>query len=140
MDWLGDALCRISARVAPVGHYRDAQGRLRPITPLPGYRRIVDAAYSKIRQNGRGMPAINVRQLDTLSRVAAYASGEDQRVALRRQADMIVASAEEAVVEEQDRADVRARYQRVLQGLRMRRSSDVVPDAVQVTDVVTRPG
>jgi uncharacterized membrane protein len=117
IDWLGDALCKISTRVVPLGQHRDDFGYLRLIAPVPSYRRIVDGAYSKIRQAGRGMPAVNIRQLDSLARAAQYTSDDAQRDALRRQADMILRSANEAVTEVDDRTDIHMRYAHVLRAL-----------------------
>jgi uncharacterized membrane protein len=117
IDWLGDALCKISTRVVPLGQHRDDFGYLRLIAPVPSYRRIVDGAYSKIRQAGRGMPAVNIRQLDSLARAALYTSDEAQRDALRRQADMILRSANESVAEVDDRNDIHMRYAHVLRAL-----------------------
>jgi uncharacterized membrane protein len=138
IDWLGDALCKISARVVPVGQYRDDHGYLRLIAPLPSYRRIVDGACSKIRQAGRGMPAVNIRQLDSLARAAAYTSDDGQRAALQRQADMILESSEEAVPDEDDRADVRERYANVVRTLRAMTASEAIADDPYPADDIRR--
>ena len=74
------------------------------------YTRFVDRAFDKIRQAGREMPAVMIRQLDALAKVMEYTSTPDQRRVLLDQAGMILRSSEESVPEPADRADVRRRY------------------------------
>jgi uncharacterized membrane protein len=109
IDWLGDALCKISARWNPQRVHRDDRGYVRVIAAEVEYRRFVDRAFDKIRQAGRGMPAVMIRQLDTIAKIMNYATPE-QRDVLLAQATMILRSSEEAVPEPDDRADVRRSY------------------------------
>jgi uncharacterized membrane protein len=117
IDWLGANLVRLSSRALPTGVYRDALGQIRLIEPEIGYARVINRAFDKIRQSGRGMPSIAIRQLESLAIIAETASGEEERRALRHQADMILRASEEAIAEEGDRADVRFRYKTVLEKL-----------------------
>jgi uncharacterized membrane protein len=125
IDWLADGLCRVSGRVLAEGVYRDRSDRIRLIEPDPSYPRMVNRAYDKIRQAGRGMPAVAIRQIDSLGHVLEYTVDAEQRALLMRQAKMILRSAEEAIAEELDRADVRARYDRVRASAEL--GSDVRP-------------
>ncbi len=111
IDWLADGLCKVCAQWNPVTLHRDRGGRLRVITVAVSDTRLIDRAFEKIRQAGRGMPAVMIRQLDALSKILAYATTEDQRRALRAQAQMILRSCEESVSEESDRADVRRAFE-----------------------------
>src|SRR5262249_52713666 len=110
IDWLGDALCRLTQRWDPVTVYRDERGRIRVISAGIGYPRLVDPAYGKIRQAGAGVPAGVIRQLDALARVMAYAPPDEQRRVLLVEAEMILRSARTSVPEPGDVADVQARY------------------------------
>ncbi|MGA2320678.1 MAG: DUF2254 domain-containing protein [Solirubrobacteraceae bacterium] len=114
IDWLGDGLCKIADRWRPATVHRDGVGRVRVITVTVGFRRLVERAHDKIRQAGRGMPAVMIRQLDGLAKVMAHATGPGQRELLLEQAAMILSASEESVPEESDRADVRSRYDAVL--------------------------
>jgi uncharacterized membrane protein len=114
IDWLGDALCRISARWQPSAVHRDHTGTVRVIAAELHYDRIVGRAFDKIRQAGRGMPAVMIRQLDALVKIAEYTTSEEQRKVLLEQAEMIVRSCAESVPEPSDRADVVRRYEAVL--------------------------
>ncbi len=112
IDWLSDGLCKISERQLPLGVYRDPQGAVRVITPGPDYARIVNRASDKIRQASRDMPAVAIRQIDGLTKVLSYTSGQEQRRVLRAQADRIVRATDSDVGDRDDRSDVRSRYER----------------------------
>jgi uncharacterized membrane protein len=114
IDWLVDGLCKLSGRKLSEGVYRDRLGRIRLIEAGPSYARMVNRAFDKIRQAGRGMPAVAIRQVDGLARVMEYASDPAHRAVLVRQAEMIVRSVDEAVPEAEDRVLVHARYADVL--------------------------
>jgi uncharacterized membrane protein len=111
IDWLGDGLCKISSRWNPRRAHRDDQGYVRVITAEASYARLVDRSFDKIRQAGRGMPAVLIRQLDALGRVLEYTTTTEQRGVLTRQAEMIMRSSDESVPERDDRTDVKRRYE-----------------------------
>jgi uncharacterized membrane protein len=114
IDWLGDGLCKISAQWSPDRVHRDSAGRVRVIAAEALYGRLVDRAFDKIRQAGRGMPAVMIRQLDSLAKIADYTTNGEQLSALRRQADMIWRSTCESVPEPDDRADIERSYRAVV--------------------------
>jgi len=110
IDWLSAGLCLISGRELKEGVYRDESGRIRLIEHDPSYERMVNRAFDKIRQAGRGMPAVIIRLLDSIAHIVEYTKEPSQRAALLRQADMIVRAAEHDVDEPEDLADIRRRY------------------------------
>jgi uncharacterized membrane protein len=114
IDWLGDGLCQIATRWHPRVVHRDRSGYVRVIAAQVPYSRFVDRSFDKVRQAGRGMPAVLMRQLEALARVMVFTTNAEQRGVLLRQAEMILTSSEESVPEEADRADVRGRYELVL--------------------------
>jgi uncharacterized membrane protein len=114
IDWLGDGLCKVTAKWNPRQVQRDRQGNLRVIAAPPSYRRLVDRSFDKIRQAGRGMPAVMIRQLDSLAKIVAYSTNDEQRAALFNQAEMIMRACDESVPEAGDRADVRRSYDAVV--------------------------
>jgi uncharacterized membrane protein len=110
IDWLGDGLALVTSRWESGWRvYRDGEGRPRVFDPEVGYANLVDRAFDKIRNAGRGMPAVLDRQLESLARVLAVADEPEQRAALVAQAQLVVAAAE-AVPDPIDRAAVQARY------------------------------
>jgi uncharacterized membrane protein len=110
VDWLSDGLCKITANWNPRLVQRDGRGYVRIIAAPVRYERFVERSFDKIRQASRAMPAIMIRQLDALAKILAYATSDSQRSALLEQADMILRSSEASVPEENDRRDVRRRY------------------------------
>ena len=119
IDWLSAGLSRVSGRVLAEGVYRDRDGRIRLIETDPSYARMVDRAFDKVRQAARGMPAIILRMIDALAAIGDLTTTPEQRRVLLRQADAILRGAEESVSEPNDRADIRAHYERLV-----RRSAD----------------
>ena len=110
IDWLSDGLCKITAGWHSRRVHLDGAGEVRLIAAEPSYERFVDRAFDKIRQAGRGMPAVMIRQLEALSKVMEYTTTPAQRDVLLQQAQMIRRSSEESVPEPLDRADVERRY------------------------------
>jgi uncharacterized membrane protein len=114
IDWLGDSLCKITRRWRPVRVHRDSHGYVRVITAHVSYTRLVERAFEKIRQAGKGMPAVMIRQLEALTKIIDDTSTREQRDLLLAQAGMILTLCEESVAEPADRADVRREYDEVL--------------------------
>jgi uncharacterized membrane protein len=106
IDWLGDAMCKLVSSGLPDGIYRDDHGEIRVIEVALSYDRVINRAFDKIRQAGTGMPAVGIRQLENLAKVAEYTTTAPQRDIVRRQADMVLASAKRSVDEPNDVDDV----------------------------------
>ena len=121
IDWLSDGMCRISANWKPSRVHRDENGFIRVVAAEVRYNRLVERAFDKIRQAGRGMPAVLIRQLEALTKMWQYANSDEQIQVIREQADMILRSSEESVPEAEDRADVRRRYDALLAANRANR-------------------
>src|ERR1019366_1833790 len=56
VDWLTASLCQLSDQPPPARVVRDIGGTIRLIEPSLGYELMLDRAFDKIRQAGRGMP------------------------------------------------------------------------------------
>jgi uncharacterized membrane protein len=110
IDWLGDGLCKITAQWNPDRVHRDATGSVRVIAAEALYGRLVDRAFDKIRQAARGMPAVMIRQLDSITKIAMYTTTDEQRAVLLHQADMIWRAASASVAEPDDQSDVQVCY------------------------------
>jgi len=114
IDWLGDSLCKIMRYWHPARVHRDGQGYVRVIAAQPGYERLVQRAFEKIRQAGQGMPAVMIRQLEALAKMMTETSDASQRRLLLHQAEMIQRASERSVAEASDRTDVWRRFEAVL--------------------------
>ena len=113
IDWLGAGLCKISSRALPDGISRDGAGQVRLIEQVMTYDRLVDGAYHKIRQAGRGMPAVYIRQLQNLAKMAETVTSADRLAILTGHGAMIMRACLETVTEENDRRDVRSAHESV---------------------------
>jgi uncharacterized membrane protein len=114
IDWIGDSLCKVTGTWSPRHVYCDDAGNVRVITTEPTYERLVQRSFEKIRQAGKGMPAIMIRQLDALAKIMQRASTSAERSLLLDQAAMIERLAMSSVDEDSDRADVSLAYEAVL--------------------------
>jgi uncharacterized membrane protein len=114
IDWLGDSLCKITTQWRPTRVHRDSHGYVRVITAHVSYTRLVERAFEKIRQAGKGMPAVLIRQLEALTKIIDTTTLPEQRELLLAQASMILTLSEESIAERSDRADVQHEYDEVL--------------------------
>ncbi len=87
---------------------------VRLITAHVSYQRLVERAFEKIRQASRGMPVVQIRQLEALTKILDHTTNAEQRDLLLAQAAKIRRVSEESVPEPEDRADVLREYENVL--------------------------
>jgi uncharacterized membrane protein len=114
IDWIGDSLCKVTGRWHPIRVYRDGGGEVRVVTTEATCERLVQRAFEKIRQSGKGMPAVMIRQLDALAKIMERATAAKDRQLLLDQAAMIGRLSLALVGEESDRADIDRAYRSVL--------------------------
>jgi uncharacterized membrane protein len=114
IDWLGESLCKVTTRWRPVRVHRDGHGYVRVITAHVSYGRLIERAFEKIRQAGRGMPAVLIRQLEALAKIIDHTTTEQQRELLLEQAALILEVSQQSVPQASDRADVRRAYDDVV--------------------------
>jgi uncharacterized membrane protein len=119
IDWLGDAMCKLLSVGLPNGVLRDGNGNIRLVEVPLRYDRLTARAFDKIRQAGRGMPAVAIRQLENLAKIGEYATTAEQLSAIGREADMILRSGDDAILEPNDLADVRRHHAQVLGATRL---------------------
>lgn len=111
IDWLGDCLCRAGRGPLPSGLYRDPEGVVRLVDRTITFDGLVRKASDKIRQSARGMPAVLIRQLENLAKVAIALGDGRERGIIGLEAEMILRASEESVPEPADRRDVLASYE-----------------------------
>jgi uncharacterized membrane protein len=115
IDWLSDCLCHAYAQQLPSGVYCDAHGNVRVIEPVITYDGLLKRATDKIRQAGRGMPAVLIRQLEGMQKVMTLVTTPDQRETLLHHARLVLEAGEQSVAEEADRQDIRSAYGTLLE-------------------------
>ena len=119
LDRLTSLLCLLARRRIEPLVATDAQGTLRVAVPFVSFEGYLDLACGQIRRYGAGEPVIARALLGLLRVVAGVVTGDDNREALRRQADMVLAASEHQTFDPRDLDDVRAgatAVQRALDG------------------------
>jgi uncharacterized membrane protein len=92
VDWLADALLTLGDRPPLEGNWYDTDSRLRVWMPSVRLERLVKLAFDQIRQASATTPAVLIRQLDAIRRVAPRLP-EACRQGLSDQADAILETA-----------------------------------------------
>jgi uncharacterized membrane protein len=112
VDWLGDALLAIAEAPAHDGCWFDRAGKLRlRVRPLR-VERVLRIAFDQIRQAAADNPAVLIRMLDVIRRVAPKMPTDAARETLREEADAIREAAAAKVLIQLDRKDVEAAWQK----------------------------
>jgi uncharacterized membrane protein len=92
VDWLADALLTLAERPPLRGNWYDKSGRLRVRVPTVRLERLCKLAFDQIRQASATTPAVLIRQLDAITRLAPRLSAPCCQV-LHEQADAILETA-----------------------------------------------
>jgi uncharacterized membrane protein len=109
VDWLADALLTLAERPPLEGNWYDTGGALRVWMPPVRIERLVKLAFDQIRQASTTTPAVLVRQLDAIRRLAPRLPDACRQV-LSEEADAIRESGSGLVA--LDRRDLDAAWQR----------------------------
>jgi uncharacterized membrane protein len=109
VDWLADALLALAEKPPLDGKWYDTAGELRVWMPALRTERLVKLAFDQIRQASSTNPAVLIRQLEIIRRIAPRMP-EPARRALAEQANAIRDTATGLV--RQDRRDLDAAYER----------------------------
>jgi uncharacterized membrane protein len=109
VDWLADALLTLAERPPLEGNWYDNGGKLRVWMPPVRLDRLVKLAFDQIRQASATTPAVLIRQLDAIRRLAPRLP-EVCRRAMSDQADAIHEGASALVA--LDRRDLEAAWHR----------------------------
>lgn len=95
------------------GRFRDGEGRLRLVHPVPTIRGLLDTAFNQIRQAASGKPDVLMRILESLDGLAGCGPTPAAAHAIRAHARLVLAAALRSVDEAHDREAVEARFRKV---------------------------
>jgi uncharacterized membrane protein len=110
VDWLADALLVLAENPPLEGNWYDANGTLRVWMPAIRIERLAKFAFDQIRQSSTTTPAVLIRQLQVIGRIAPRMP-EPARYALAEQADAIRESS--GALAALDRRDLESAYEQV---------------------------
>ena len=106
IDCIGDAL-RILILSPPYdGCWYDKSGELRLVEPPLKFERLVKVAFEQIRQASADTPAMQIRMLSTIKRLAPLLHSDSQRQALLEQAEAIWETSSTSKIVTLDRKDI----------------------------------
>jgi uncharacterized membrane protein len=120
IDWLGDELRTFASMGEDVGICHDATGAARIVWPPLRFARLVKAAFDQIRQAAVGNPAVSIRLLQTLARLAEHIHEARFRGALSQQVEALWEATSAESLVKPDRDDVEAAYRHASETLRPR--------------------
>ncbi len=109
VDWLADTLLILAENPPLEGNWYDTNGTLRVWMPATRIERLAKLAFDQIRQASTSTPAVLIRQLQVIGRLAPRIP-DAARLILAEQADAIRDAARGLVA--LDRRDVDAAYER----------------------------
>jgi uncharacterized membrane protein len=110
VDWLAEALLTLAQQRPLEGNWFDTGGRLRVWMPSVRLERLAKLAFDQIRQASATTPAVLIRQLDAIRRLAPRLPSTCRQT-LSDQADAILETASALVA--LDRRDLDAAWRRV---------------------------
>jgi uncharacterized membrane protein len=122
VDWLAEALLTLAERPPLEGNWYDTGSKLRVWMPPVRLERLVKFAFDQIRQASAATPAVLIRQLDAIRRLAPRLPDSCRQV-LSDQADAILETATALVA--LDRRDLDAAWRRAHTAL------EALPPALQ---------
>jgi uncharacterized membrane protein len=112
VDLLGEALTILAEAPQRSGHWFDTNGKLRlQVRPLL-LPRLVKQAFDQIRQAAADNPAVLIRLLSTLERLAPKLQGVEDRNALVEQAAAVWETANTRPLVKMDREDIEEAWQK----------------------------
>lgn len=110
IDNVGASVARIFAMPGLPRVLRDRDGVVRVIRPVIDAEGIVAAAFDQIRESGARMPAVAIRLLEALARLAPAIRSDEQHAAVLAQIDAVFVSTRSHPMIERDAEAVAARY------------------------------
>ncbi len=117
IEHLRAGLCYIAERGSPSIVIWDENKVQRLLVKRQDGAHNVEAAFSLIRQYGRGNLEVNLALLDAIEQIARRTADEQFRSALLQQATLVENGAQAAIPEQADRQRVAERFQRVAAAL-----------------------
>lgn len=111
IDNLAATLCYLAQAKFPSNCRFDQEENLRVITDVVDFSGVLDAAYNQIRQFAAGSPAVLIRLLEALYKIAEFVRRPDHREAVAKHTRMVLRQAKQSMQEENDLQDLQARAQ-----------------------------
>lgn len=112
IDRLAAVMSQIAQKKFPSPYRYDDEGNFRLILNTTSFEGYLDASYHQIRQNAGENPAVLIRMLEALTRIAEQTFTREQNRALQKHAEMVMNKGH-TITEERDLNDLKVRYNRI---------------------------
>lgn len=117
IDRLSAGLSGLAPRNFPSPYRYDSDRKLRVIKEPLTFEHLVDQAFNQIRRYAQADVAVTARLLEAIATIATYTINPEQKLVLKRHAEMILRGSQQKLPEEQDRKDIQKRYNTVMKAL-----------------------
>jgi len=117
IDHLGAAVRLINRKIFPGPFRFDEDGKVRLILDNVTYDGILDAAFNQIRQYSKGSADISIRLLEVFRGMAESTRDKKRIQSIERHANMVYGTARSSL-SENDRLDLKERYDAFMQAIR----------------------
>lgn len=114
IDWLAAGMEELFQRDTSPSFLTDDEDMVRILWHPVTHAGVMDAAFDQIRQFGKASPAVMTRLLEAYARIAAHTRTEEERISVKKHAEMAINACRENFPEAHDQADAEERYRRVL--------------------------
>ncbi|MFO7939704.1 MAG: DUF2254 domain-containing protein [Bacteroidales bacterium] len=111
IDNLSAIMCHLTKTRFPSSQRFDAEGELRVETHPLTFSGMMDAAFNPIRQYSEKNPAVVIRMMEALSRIARFSKKPNQQESIQRHVNMLYNSAQDSLKERNDFQDLKKRYE-----------------------------
>lgn len=112
-DKLGAAIGYLMSREFPSRYHFDENGELRLMSNPIVFEGVVAAAFNQIRQYGRGTASVLIHLLDIFLSLSELVEDKEQIDVIRKHADIIMEAGTESLIESNDIADLKERYEKI---------------------------
>jgi uncharacterized membrane protein len=113
VDWVADGLLIVADVPPSDGNWFDAGGKLRVHVPPLRLERLIKTAFDQVRQAGADNPAVLIRILGSIRRIAPRMPTEAARQAFLAQADAVREAASTKVLVKLDRDDIECAWRKI---------------------------
>ncbi len=130
LDWIADSLVALAAEPIGVAAFADSEGAMRVVVPSNSFRRVIAAAFNEIRQQADTSPAVAIRVMSAIERVAPSVVESRALDELRSQLDAMFATSQAAAKAQRDRDDLAAAHARASAALDSVTPTDGEPSGI----------
>ncbi len=114
IDNLKATMCQIAKIEFPAKYQFDKEDNLRIIMDSLDFKVTLETSFNKIRQYAGGSTSVIIRLMESLTTIYDFTETDEQKTAVKKQAQMILRLAKNTITEENDLADLKNKAHAIL--------------------------